>query len=117
MSRFVGHIADCDLVIAVGALIYFEMFKNKKSNAGSVAASEVDLISQWLMGPEVDARVASHPSSFNRTKSITGRLVKWSSARTSKHGLFLSNSRANNKVCAPVTGPDATFSPGRETSR
>jgi hypothetical protein len=54
VSRFVARIADCDLVIAVGTPIYFEKFKNKVSSAGSVVASEVDLISQRLMGTEAE---------------------------------------------------------------
>jgi hypothetical protein len=54
VSRFVGRIADCDLVIPVGTPLYFEKFKNKVSSTGSVVASEVDLISQRLMGTEAE---------------------------------------------------------------
>ncbi len=52
VSRFVNRIAECDIVIPVGTALYFEKFKNKVSNTGSVVASEVDLISQRLMGTE-----------------------------------------------------------------
>jgi len=54
VSRFVDRIADCDLVIPVGTSLYFEKFKNKVSSTGSVVASEVDLISQRLMGTEAE---------------------------------------------------------------
>jgi TIR domain-containing protein len=54
VSRFVSRIAGCKLVIPVGTPLYFEKFKNKVSSTGSVVASEVDLISQRLMGPEAE---------------------------------------------------------------
>ena len=54
VSRFVSRIAECGVVIPVGTPLYFEKFENKSSSKGSVAASEVDLISQRLMGTEAD---------------------------------------------------------------
>jgi GTPase SAR1 family protein len=54
VSRFVGRIADCDVVIPVGTPLYFEKFKNKLSSTGSVVASEVDLINQRLIGTEAE---------------------------------------------------------------
>jgi hypothetical protein len=54
VSRFVSRIADCPLVIPIGTPRYLEKFKNKVSSAGSVVASEVDLISQRLMGTEAE---------------------------------------------------------------
>jgi hypothetical protein len=48
----VSRIAKCDVVIAVGTPLYFRKFENKVSTTGSVVASEVDLISQRLMGTE-----------------------------------------------------------------
>ncbi|MEP7337459.1 MAG: TIR domain-containing protein [Acidobacteriota bacterium] len=52
VSRFVNRIAKCDIVIPIGTPLYLEKFKNKVSGTGSVVASEVDLISQRLMGTE-----------------------------------------------------------------
>ncbi|MCX5647360.1 MAG: TIR domain-containing protein [Phycisphaerae bacterium] len=54
VSRFVSRIADCGIVIPVGTPLYFQKFQNKVSSTGSVVASEVDLISQRLMGTESD---------------------------------------------------------------
>jgi hypothetical protein len=52
ISRFVSRIAKCGIVIPIGTPLYFEKFENKVSSTGSVVASEVDLISQRLMGTE-----------------------------------------------------------------
>jgi hypothetical protein len=52
VSRFVSRIAKCDIVSPVGTPLYFQKFENKVSNTGSIVASEVDLISQRLMGTE-----------------------------------------------------------------
>lgn len=52
VSKFVSRIAECELVIPVGTPLYFRKFKNKVSSTGSVVASEVDLISQRLMGTD-----------------------------------------------------------------
>ena len=41
-------------MIPVGTPLYFQKFQNKVSSTGSVVASEVDLISQRLMGTEAD---------------------------------------------------------------
>jgi GTPase SAR1 family protein len=52
VSRFVSRIAKCGVVIPVGTPLYFQKFENRVSSTGSVVASEVDLISQRLMGTE-----------------------------------------------------------------
>ena len=52
VSRFVNRISECNIVIPIGTPLYLEKFKNKVSSTGSVVASEVDLISQRLMGTE-----------------------------------------------------------------
>jgi small GTP-binding protein len=54
VSRFVSRIADCKIVIPVGTPLYFDKFKNTVKSTGSIVASEVDLISQRLMGAETD---------------------------------------------------------------
>jgi WD40 repeat protein/GTPase SAR1 family protein len=54
VSRFVSRIAECDVVIPVGTLLYFAKFENKVSSAGSVVAAEVDLISQRLLATEAE---------------------------------------------------------------
>ncbi len=52
VSRFVSRIAKSGIIIPVGTPLYFEKFENRVSDTGSVVASEVDLISQRLMGTE-----------------------------------------------------------------
>jgi GTPase SAR1 family protein len=54
VSRFVSRIAECDVVIPVGTPLYLAKFENKVSDTGSVVASEVDLISQRLIGTEAE---------------------------------------------------------------
>jgi hypothetical protein len=54
VSRFVSRIAECGVVIPVGTPLYLAKFENKVSNAGSVVAAEVDLISQRLLGTEAE---------------------------------------------------------------
>ncbi|HEV2800893.1 MAG TPA: TIR domain-containing protein [Pyrinomonadaceae bacterium] len=54
VSRFVSRIAECGIIIPVGTPLYFKKFENRVSDTGSVVASEVDLISQRLMGTEAE---------------------------------------------------------------
>jgi small GTP-binding protein len=54
VSRFIERIYRSDRIIIVGTPLYFQKFQNKVSSTGSVVASEVDLISQRLMGTEAD---------------------------------------------------------------
>lgn len=54
VSHFEDRIAECGVVVPVGTPLYFEKFRNRLSSAGSVVASEVDLISQRLMGAETE---------------------------------------------------------------
>lgn len=49
-ARFVGRIEKCDRVIVVGTPLYRRKFESKDATAGSVVASEVDLISLRLVG-------------------------------------------------------------------
>jgi hypothetical protein len=52
VSRFIGLIERCDRVIVVGTPAYRLKYDNLVSEAGSVVAAEVDLISQRLMGTQ-----------------------------------------------------------------
>lgn len=52
VSRFLSRIAKCDIVIPVGTPLYLQKFENRLSGEGNIVASEVDLISQRLMGTE-----------------------------------------------------------------
>jgi GTPase SAR1 family protein len=52
VSRFVNRIAECSIIIPVGTPMYLAKFRNNVSDAGSVVAAEVDLISQRLLGTE-----------------------------------------------------------------
>jgi hypothetical protein len=54
VSRFVERIEKCDRVIVVGTPLYRKKYENKDSTAGCVVAAEVDLISNRLMGTEIE---------------------------------------------------------------
>ena len=59
VARFVERIEECDRVVMVGTPLYLRKYKNKEgkyknkeAGTGYVAAAEVDLINQRLMGTE-----------------------------------------------------------------
>lgn len=52
LARFVSRIDEVDVVVVVGTPRYKDKYRNKVAEAGSVVASEVDLIGVRLMGTE-----------------------------------------------------------------
>jgi hypothetical protein len=53
VSRFVERIERCDRVIMVGTPLYRKKYDNKDTSRGYVVAAEVDVISNRLLGTEV----------------------------------------------------------------
>jgi hypothetical protein len=53
ISRFIERIEKCDRVVVVGTPMYRSKYDNKESNMGYVVAAEVDLISNRLVGTEI----------------------------------------------------------------
>lgn len=53
VSRFVERIEKCDRIIVVGTPTYRRKYENKDTSTGYVVAAEVDLISNRLLGTEV----------------------------------------------------------------
>jgi hypothetical protein len=52
IARFISRIKQSDFVVVVGTPLYRRKYENEVSPAGSVAAAEVDLINQRLLGTE-----------------------------------------------------------------
>ncbi len=58
MPRFVERIAQCDRIIVVGTQSYLRKYENKNTSTGYVVAAEVDLISNRLLGTELQKETA-----------------------------------------------------------
>ena len=54
VSRFVERIERCDCVLVVGTPLYRSKYENRDSDTGYVAAAEVDMISNRLLGTEAE---------------------------------------------------------------
>ncbi len=52
VARFISRIVGSDFVVVVGTPLYRQKYENKVSDAGSVVASEMDLINLRLTGTE-----------------------------------------------------------------
>jgi len=56
IARFIQRIYACDFVLAVGTPLYKRKADNEVSEEGSIAAAEVDMINNKLMGTEQEKR-------------------------------------------------------------
>ncbi len=53
VARFIERIEKCDRIVTVGTPLYRHKYENKDTSTGYVAAAEVDLINNRLLGTEL----------------------------------------------------------------
>ncbi|HEX8501063.1 MAG TPA: diguanylate cyclase [Pyrinomonadaceae bacterium] len=52
IPRFISRIETCDFIVVIGTPLYLKKYRNEMSEAASVAAAEMDLINERLIGTE-----------------------------------------------------------------